>query len=70
MPERDFRREFNNAIRAQLQAIERTLQIFNAHADHLDTQLADLRENDAELKRLILEQGAEIRALRERLDGR
>jgi len=68
-PDRNFRAEFNQALRDQLAAIERQMAIFNDHADHLegkisglDVRIAELQENDAELKRLILEQGETMRA--------
>lgn len=67
---RNYRAEFNAAMRDQLKAIERAMAVYNDHADHLEQRLDELQENDAELKRLILEQGAELRALRERLEGR
>lgn len=80
---RNYRAEFSQAVRDQLAAIERAMNVFNDHADHaddqfaaLETRIAELRENDAELKQLILTQGAELRAqgaelraLRERLEG-
>jgi len=79
---RNYRTEFNVAIREQLAAIERLMHVFNDHAEHCDGQfdalsgrITELQENDAELKRLIIEQGSliveqgsEIRALRARLD--
>lgn len=66
---RNYREEFNAAIRDQLRAIERAMAVYNDHADHLEQRLDELQENDAELKRLILEQGVELRALRQRLEG-
>ena len=71
-----YREQFNTAIRDQLHAIERAMTLVNDAFDRVDARLTDLQENDAELKRLILEQGAELRAqgaelqaLRDRLNG-
>jgi hypothetical protein len=65
----NFRNAFNTAIRDQLMAIERTMNTFNEFFETVDARIRELQENDAELKRLILEQGTEIKALRDRLDG-
>jgi hypothetical protein len=56
-----------DAIRAHQEGVVLVTEVFG-RLDTLDARLAELRENDAELKRLIVEQGAEIRALRARLD--
>jgi hypothetical protein len=49
-----YRDQFGHAIQDQLRAIDQSVQVFN-------TLLRTLEENDAELKRLILEQGQQLR---------
>ena len=68
-------REFSQAVLAMLTAYGQTQTIFNdllqdvgTAITHLETQQADLRESNEELRRLILEQGGELRALRDRLN--
>lgn len=63
-----YREEFNQSIRDQLKAIERTMTLFNEMVETVDDRFRELQENDAELKRLIIEQGTAIRELRARLD--
>lgn len=72
----DYRAEFNQAVRDQLAAMERAIDAFNGFAEHmdgkldtLDTRLRELQENDVELKKLVMEQGADLRALRARLEN-
>lgn len=54
-------RAFNEADEGFLQALEALGSI--------DEQFTALKDSHDELRRLILEQGADLRALRERLNG-
>jgi hypothetical protein len=62
-----FREDFHASLRDQLRAIEQTMTVFNALIDQADQRFHELQENDAELKRLILEQGEQLRAQGEQL---
>jgi hypothetical protein len=64
-----FRSDFSKGIQNQLAAISRTMNVFDQLVTDVGKQLKELAENAAELKRLTMEQGVELRALRERLDG-
>jgi hypothetical protein len=55
---------------AMLASYGRTQTVFTETLRDISTHLTALAENDAELKQMILGQGEELRALRERLDGR
>ena len=58
-------REFTDAVVAMLGAYGRTQTIITELLRDVDTSFADLKESNDELRRLILDQGAELRALRE-----
>jgi predicted nuclease with TOPRIM domain len=69
--------EFTQAMLAMQRAYGKTQTIFTdlmrdvrTSNEDLRAQLADLRESNEELRRLILDQGAQIRDLRDRLNGR
>ena len=58
------------AATTDLLASYREAQIgFTTLLRNVDRRLTDLHERQAELQRLILEHGAEVRALRDRLTG-
>ena len=52
---------FEEAMRARI--------VLTEHKGSLDEQIRQLTETSTELKRLIMEQGEELRALRQRLNG-
>ena len=69
-------REFTDAVVAMLGASGRIQTVFTDLVRDVDTSIGDLKESNEELRRLVLEQGAnlraqgvELRALRERLNG-
>jgi ABC-type transporter Mla subunit MlaD len=62
--------EFTQAMLAMQRAYGQTQTIFTDLMRDVTQQLADLRESNEELRRLILDQGAQIRDLRDRLNGR
>jgi hypothetical protein len=47
----------------------RALIVVTEHKGSLDERIRQLTEISTELKRLIMEQGEELRALRQRLNG-
>lgn len=61
--------QFATAVQEMLRAYGTVQGVFTDLVRDIDTHLTELHENDVELKRLILEQGAQIRELRDRLDG-
>jgi len=66
---RDRMTAFVADVHAMLTAYGRTQTVFTETLRDIDTHLAELKENDAEMKQMILQQGEEIRALKTRLDG-
>lgn len=56
-------------VNAMLAAYGRTQTVFTDTLRSIDTHLTELAENDAEMKRMILDQGEQIKALRARLNG-
>jgi|307.fasta_scaffold1395379_2 uncharacterized membrane protein YccC len=65
----DFRQRFGDSVQAQLVALNRSMDLFNELVRSVDQRYHDLQESDAELRRLILEQGEQLRDLRQRLGG-
>lgn len=62
--------EFMQAMFALQRAYGKTQTVFTDLVRDVGRELADLRESSEELRRLILDQGAQIRDLRDRLNGR
>jgi len=61
---------FMQAMLAMERAYSQTQTIFTDLMRDVSRQLTDLRERNEELRRLILDQGAQIRDLRDRVNGR
>jgi hypothetical protein len=62
--------EFMAAMMAMQRAYGKTQTVFTGLIRDVRAELQGLHESNDELRRLILEQGTQIRELRDRLNGR
>jgi hypothetical protein len=60
---------FTEQVNAMLAAYGRTQTVFTETLRDIERHINDITESQEELKRLIMEQGQELRALRARLNG-
>ena len=61
--------EFQTKVMEMLASYGRTQTVFTETLAKVSQQFADMEESQDELKRLIMEQGQELKALRQRLNG-
>jgi len=65
----DAHREFQNAVLKMLTAYGRVQTVFTDVINEVSVGFMELKESNDELRKLVLEQGVELRALRDRLNG-
>ena len=61
---------FKEALTSAFTAHTQCVAMFLAALERVEKHEAELQENDIELRRLILEQGEQLRELRQRLEDR